>query len=194
LWQALAPAPFTIVAAPGSKTPPTARRGREPVFDTEAGVEPWKARIDHVVTAALSGDADRTAGRHERRQQAAAAFDALLARFRAELRPVLESSTDMLGKWGLTSAVSETLRDQPARVPRSFDLVLSIDRFGTRGPGRLTLTATEACEFVRVKLVVGPGGVDSGTVEDVGTPRARDLSGALVGGLVATMVEKLFTP
>ncbi len=89
--------------------------------------------------------------------------------------------------------MTETLRDHPSRLPRIFDLSLWIDRFAQRGPGRLTITATESCDFVRVKLKVGP--TWTGDVhEHVGTTVARDLSDALVGGLVATLVERIFEP
>ena len=111
-----------------------------------------------------------------------------------ELRPVLECSVEMLAEWGLSARVTETLRDEPARVPRSFDLTLWIDRFGDRGPGKLTITATEGCDFVRVKTGRGP--VEDGaatSAEHVGTTIAGDLSDALVGGLVATLVEQIFS-
>ena len=42
---------------------------------------------------------------------------------------MLECSVEMLAEWGLSARVTETLRDEPARVPRSFDLTLWIDRF-----------------------------------------------------------------
>ena len=69
-----------------------------------------------------------------------------------------------------------------------------IDRFGDRGPGKLTITATEGCDFVRIKLSVGPSRMDGDVSEHVGTTIASDLSDALVGGLVATLVEQIFTP
>jgi hypothetical protein len=113
---------------------------------------------------------------------------------RDELRPVLECSVEMLSEWGLSARVTETLKDEPVRVPRSFDLALWIDRFGERGPGKLTITATEGCDFVRVKVAVGPSKWDGEVNEHVGTTIAGDLSDALVGGLVATLVEQVFSP
>jgi hypothetical protein len=100
----------------------------------------------------------------------------------------------MLQEWGIETHVTETLRDEPARLPRSFDLALRIDALGDRGPGKLVMTATEGCEFVRVKLAVGPSKAGSDVNEHVGTTIAGDLSDALVGGLVATLVEKIFSP
>ena len=122
-----------------------------------------------------------------------ASFDAVRTLCQDELRPVLECSVEMSAEWGLTARVTETLRDEPARVPRSFDLALWIDRFGDRGPGKLTITATEGCDFVRVKMAVGPTSMGGDVAEHVGTTIAGDLSDALVGGLVATLVEQIFS-
>ena len=194
-WRTTAPAALTVVPAEGPAGASAAWRTMEPqVFDAAArGEDLWKARIDLVLSAGLSGDAARAARRNALRSQAEASFDAFRSQCRAELRPGLESSVEMLREWGLDARVTETLRDQPARIPRSFDLALWIDRFGGRGPGRLTITATEPCDFVRIKLKVGPNGSGGESSEHVGTTIARDLSDALVGGLVATLVEQIFT-
>jgi hypothetical protein len=73
-------------------------------------------------------------------------------------------------------------------------LALRIDRFGERGPGKLTITASEAHEAVRVKITVGPSRLCGEVHEHVGSTRASDLSDVMVGGLVATLVEQIFTP
>jgi len=165
-----------------------------PVFESSPSGEPlWKSRIELVVTAGLSGEAARLAHAQAERDRSEQSFHDFRAQCAAELRPVLESSASMLEQWGLRAQVSESLRDRPTRLPRSFDLSLCIDRFGKCGPGRLTITGTEACDFVRVKLKIGPtytGDVD----EHIGTTVVRDLSDALVGGLVATLVERFFEP
>jgi hypothetical protein len=158
-----------------------------------AGDQMWQTRIDLVVSSGLSGDAARKAHADAQRDHDEAAFEALCELCRDELRPVLECSAEMLGEWGLTARVAETLRDEPARVPRSFELSLGIDRFDDRGPGKLTITATEGYDFVRVKLAVGPTKMGGDVSEHVGTTIARDLSDALAGGLVATLVEQIFS-
>jgi hypothetical protein len=175
-----------------------ASKGRQllepPVFESSPSGEPlWKSRIELVVTAGLSGEAARHAHAQAERDRSEQTFFAFRDQCNAELRPVLEASASMLEQWGLRAHVSESLRDRPTRLPRSFDLSLGIDRFEKCGPGRLTITGTEACDFVRVKLKIGPthtGDVD----EHVGTTVVRDLSDALVGGLVATLVERFFGP
>ena len=157
------------------------------------GADLWKSRIELAVSAALSEDAARRDGGLARRNQLGAIFDAHVRRCRQELRPVLEASAAILGRWGIEARVHDSMREHPARVPRSFDLCLTIERSGSRGPGRLTLTATESCDFVRVRISVGPspaGEVDA----HVGTTVPGGLSGALVGGLVATLVERVFEP
>ncbi len=198
LWQTPDPTPWTAGSAmaktKGAGTSP-AQRSR-PVDDLFAGVgadQLWRARIELVVSSGLSGDATRKSRQDSVRSRAQASFDAVCKVCRDELRPVLEHSVDMLNEWGLEARVTETLRDTPARVPRSFDLALCIDRFEDRGPGKLTITATEGCEFVRLKLAVGPGKFDGEVNEHVGSTIASDLSDALVGGLVATLVEQLFS-
>lgn len=174
------------VQAPRGATPDVfARAG--------AGDQLWQARIDLVVSSGLSGDAARKSRQDGDRARAEASFEALRLLCQDELRPVLECSTEMLGEWGLTARVTETLRNEPARVSRSFDLTLWIDRFGDRGPGKLTITATEGCDFVRIKLGVGPSRMFGDVSEHVGTTIASDLSDALVGGLVATLVEQIFS-
>ncbi|MGA2520830.1 MAG: hypothetical protein ABSG81_08460 [Acidimicrobiales bacterium] len=165
-----------------------------PVFAPMSSAEQlWKSRIELVVSAGVSGDAAHQATARARRERSEETFDAFCAQCAVELRPVLDSSAALLRQWGLSTRVTETLRDRPSRLPRIFDLSLWIDRFAERGPGRLTITATEPCDFVRVKLKVGP--TWTGDVhEHVGTTVARDLSDALVGGLVATLVERIFEP
>jgi hypothetical protein len=182
--------PTPVGEVPSGTSP---ARGPEGVFTrTGGGDQLWQARIDLVVSSGLSGDAARKSRQDANRAQSKASFDALLQKCRDELRPVLECSTEMLREWGLEASVTETLHDEPPRVPRSFDLALRIDRFDDRGPGKLTITATEECDFVRIKLAVGPSKMGSEVTEHVGTTIAGDLCDALVGGLVATLVEQIF--
>ena len=183
------------IPRPASGVPSGTSPGRasESVFTRAgSGDQLWQARIDLVVSSGLSGDAARKSRQDAKRAQSGASFDALRQKCQEELRPVLECSTEMLHEWGLEAGVTETLRDEPARVPRSFDLALQIDRFDDRGPGKLTITATEGCDFVRIKLTVGPSKMGGEVTEHVGTTIAGDLSDALVGGLVATLVEQIF--
>jgi hypothetical protein len=178
---------------PSSSPSPRPVRGSESVFTRPGGGDQlWQARIDLVVSSGLSGDAARRSHQDAKRAQSRASFDALLQRCEDELKPVLECSADMLHQRGLEARVTETLRDEPARVPRSFDLALGIDRFGDRGPAKLTITATEGTDFVRTKVVVGPSRIGGEATEHVGTTTAGDLCDALVGGLVATLVEQMF--
>jgi hypothetical protein len=200
LWQTgdtTVTATHPSLGTPRADTPTSPRSHAAPepesVFTRAGnGDQLWQARIGLVVSSGLSGDVDRDTRRDVARAQSKASFEALLRQCRDELRPVLERSAEMLHEWGLEARVTETLRDEPARVPRSFDLALSIDRFGDRGPGRLTITATEGSDFVRVKLMVGPTTRGSEATEHVGTTTERDLCDALVGGLVATLVEQIF--
>jgi hypothetical protein len=158
------------------------------------GESAWQARLDGLVSSALSDDAARQARLNAAQAQTRAAFESFRTQCRDELRPVLETSTAMLGEWGLGARVTETLHDKPTRVPRRYDLALRIDRFGERGPGKLTITASEAHEAVRVKITVGPSRICGEVHEHVGSTRASDLSDAMMGGLVATLVERIFTP
>jgi hypothetical protein len=189
LWQTTDATP--IVTSSAMRAP----KGAAPDVFARAGAgdQLWQARIDLVVSSGLSGDAALKSRQDGDRARTEAAFEALCQLCQDELRPVLECSTELLAEWGLTARVTETLRDEPARVPRSFDLTLWIDRFGDRGPGRLTITATEGCDFVRIKLAVGPSRMFGDLSEHVGTTIASDLSDALVGGLVATLVEQIFS-
>jgi hypothetical protein len=199
LWQTTDSVPFETDSAPTPDATPSysshPSRGPAPEIFTRAGTadQLWQARIDLVVSSGLSADAAHKSHQDARRAQNEASFDAVRELCQDELRPVLECSAEMLGEWGLSARVTETLRDAPARVPRSFDLVLWIDRFGDRGPGKLTITATEGCDFVRVKLAVGPSKWCGEVAEHVGTTIAGDLSDALVGGLIATLVEQIFS-
>ena len=169
--------------------------GDHPCLDGPAPGDdsPWQSRLDGLVSTGLSDDAARRARINAAQAQARAAFEAFRAQCHDQLRPVLDTSTAMLGEWGLDAQVTETLHDQPPRVPRSYDLALRIDRFGARGPGKLTITASEANEAVRVKIAVGPSRMCGDEREHVGTTRASDLSDAMVGGLVATLVERIFS-
>ena len=198
LWQTPDPTlsrgeAATGTPAAGVPSGDSLARGSEGVFTrTGGGDQLWQARIDLVVSSGLSGDAARKSRQDANRAQCKASFDALLQKCRDELRPVLECSAEMLHEWGLEAGVTETLHDLPPRVPRSFDLALRIDRFGDRGPGKLTITATEECDFVRIKLTVGPSKMGGEVTEHVGTTITGDLCDALVGGLVATLVEQIF--
>jgi len=195
LWQTADTASF----AAGSGLRPQgngadAGRGAESVFTgLGTGDQLWQARIDLVVSSGLSGDAARKARQDAQQAQSEASFDAVRQLCQEELRPVLECSAEMLQEWGLEARVTETLRDEPARMPRNFDLALWIARFGDRGPGKLTITATEGCDFVRVKMAVGPSKHSGDVSEHVGTTIAGDLCEALVGGLVANLVEQIFS-
>jgi hypothetical protein len=186
-----------VSAAPSSAKAAHPSNGRSADVFTRAGAgsadQMWRARIDLVVSSGLSGDAARKSHEDAFRASSEASFDAVRALCHDELRPVLDCSVEMLAEWGLSARVTETLRDEPARVPRSFDLTLWIDRFGDRGPGKLTITATEGCDFVRVKMAVGPSSMGGDVSEHVGTTIAGDLSDALVGGLVANLVEQIFS-
>ena len=169
------------------QSPHLARRGA-------AGRDPgWQSRLDVTVSSGLTQDGVRHAGGEARRAQRAKKFDAYRRRCSAELRPVLEHSAHLLREWGLDARVLETLRDMPTRMPRGYDLVLCISKFGDRGPGKLTISATEASELVRVTLNLGPAHYGSETDEHVGTTTTQELSGDLVGGLAATLVEQLFS-
>jgi hypothetical protein len=204
LWQTTDPtlaasSPFREASAAAVEQSRARHPSQDPAPDVFAraganvGDQMWQSRIDLVVSSGLSGDAARKSHADAQRERDEASFEAMVALCRDELRPVLERSTEMLGEWGMTARLTETLRDEPARVPRSFDLALWIDRFDDRGPGKLTITATEGYDFVRVKLAVGPSKLSGEVSEHVGTTIARDLSDALVGGLVATLVEQIFS-
>ena len=158
---------------------------------TAASAELWPSSIGRVMSAGLSADAARKARADVQRAQGPAAFDEFRTQCTRRLRPVLDSGAEMLRAWGLAAHVTQTVTDQPMRVARTLDLSLLIDRAGGQGPGKLTISATEACDVVRVKLKIGPR--DSGDIDEhVGTTTAENLSDELVGGLVATLVEKLF--
>jgi hypothetical protein len=196
LWRTPDPAPVVMGSAFRSSSSPSsgwgARRAPEVLANVGSGDQLWQARIDLVVSSGLSGDAARKSRQDAERDRSGQAFDELRALFGDELRPVLDRSVEMLSEWGLTGRVTEMLRDRPTRLPRTFDLALRIDRFGDRGPGRLTITATEGRHFVRIKMSVGPSRLGGDVSEHVGTTIAGDLSDAMVGGLVATLVEQIF--
>jgi hypothetical protein len=153
----------------------------------------WQSRLDLALSSGLSEDAARYARDEARRARLAAQFDAYRRHCSAELRPVLEHSAQLLREWGLDARVFETFQEMPARIARGFDLVLCISKFGDRGPGKLTISATEASELVRVTLKLGPACIGGDADEHVGATTTRELSGDLVGGLVATLVEQLFS-
>jgi hypothetical protein len=169
--------------------------GGHPCFDTPVGGDDsrWQSRLDGLVSSGLSDDASRRARINAAQAQSRAAFDDFQTLCRDELRPVLDTSRAMLSEWGIDARVSETLHDKPTRLPRSYDLALRIDQFGDRGPGKLTITASEAHQAVRVKISVGPSRLCGEVREHVGTTRSADLSDAMVGGLVATLVERIFS-
>ena len=164
------------------------------VFAVEARPETlWQTRIDQAVSSGLSSDAARKARLTSEHARAQAAFEAFRLHCDTQLKPVLETTTAMLQEWGLEARVTETLHDHPVRLPRSFDLVLRIDPCGDRGPGKLTISASEAYDVVRVKITVGPSRLCGEVHEHVGTTTAGELSEAMVGGLAATLVEKVFS-
>jgi hypothetical protein len=201
LWQTadaiadpIALPPTSTLRSPKGSTSPNP--GAAPMPDVLAhatGDQLWQARIDLVVSSGLSGDAARKSRQDAVASRSQESFDTVRTFCQDELRPVLESCVEMLAAWGLSARVTETLRDEPARVPRGFDLTLWIDRFGDRGPGKLTITLNEGSDFVRVKTAVGPTKIGGDISEHIGTTIAADLSDALVGGLVATLVEQIFT-
>jgi hypothetical protein len=196
LWRTADPAPVVTGSLRSTSSPATsgwgARRSSEVLANVGTGDQLWQARIDLIVSSGLSGDAARKSREDADRARAEAMFEELCDLFRDELKTVLDRSVEVLSEWGLTARVTETLRDEPVRVPRSFDLTLWVDRFGDRGPGKLTLTATERCDFVRIKMSVGPTRLGGDVSEHVGTTIASDLSDQMVGGLVATLVEQIF--
>jgi hypothetical protein len=153
----------------------------------------WQSRTDDGASSGrVDGEAWRDRGQFEP-GRVRSAFDAFQTQCRDELRPVLEKSTAMLQEWGLRSQVIESSGDRPTRRPRTLELGLQIHRIGARGPGTLTLRASESHEHVRIKIAVGPTSETQEVREHVGTARADDLSGAMMSGLVATLVERIFS-
>ena len=190
LWQepsqALAPAPTSVLVRSGADPHPSE------MFVTH-DADSWSSRLDGALSSGLSNDAARIACRDANLVQHQAAFEAWRTQCAVEVVPVLERSAQMLRDWGLDAHVRETLQDRPARLPRRHDVTLRIERFGERGPGRLTISAAESSEVVRVTLKLGPYAIGGEANEHVGMTTSRDLSGELVGGLVATLVEQLFS-
>ncbi len=197
LWQTADPVALPMTSALRSRKGSTSPNpGAVPMPDVLAhatGDQLWQARIDLVVSSGLSGDAARKSRQDAVATRSQESFDVVRTMCQEELRPVLESCVEMLAAWGLSARFTETLRDEPARVPRGFDLTLWIDRFGDRGPGKLTITVNEGSDFVRIRSAVGPTRLGGDISEHVGTTVAADLSDALVGGLVASLVEQIFT-
>jgi len=152
----------------------------------------WQERVDQALSAGLASELSRHADQAARRALEASAFDALRARFVTEVKPALERCAGSMQAWGLTASVSQALRDRPARMRRGFDLVLRMEKFDGRGPGTLTLTATEGRDALRVVLRIGPSCIGGGYSEHDGLVNIDDLSEDMIGGLVATMVERLF--
>jgi len=171
---------------------PSAARHPSRVEVRTSGDPAWAERLDDALSSGISSDTQRLAQLDAEHVRQRAAFDSWRARCAAELLPVLERSAEMLRAWGLDAGVTEVLTDQPCRLPRRLDVALRIARFGDRGPGKLTLSATESSDVVRVTLKLGPACIGGEPDERVGMTTTRDLSGELVGGLVATLVEQLF--
>jgi hypothetical protein len=195
LWRTASVSISTTAGTGESASAGSGHYGEARVFPVSARAEaPWQTRIDQVVTSSLSSDAARKARITAEQTRAQIAFEAFRLQCQAELKPVLETTSAMLQEWGLEARVTETLHDQPARLPRSFDLALRIDPFGERGPGKLTISASEAYDVVRVKITVGPSRLRGEVHEHVGTTTADELSDTMVGGLAATLVEKVFSP
>ena len=118
-------------------------------------------------------------------------FDELRCKFVTKVAPVLEACADAMRAWGLTANVSQALRDTPAKMRRSFDVAMKVERFDGRGPGSLTITAIEGREVLRVVMRVGPGHIGGDYTEHDGLVHADDLTDDMVGGLVATLVERV---
>ncbi|HUI04176.1 MAG TPA: hypothetical protein VLZ77_11585 [Acidimicrobiales bacterium] len=195
LWRTASVATGTVWGSADSATAGSGPPGEARVLPVPALPDaPWQSRIDQVVSSGLSSDAARKARLTAEESRAQAAFEAFRLQCETELKPVLETTSAMLKEWGLDARVTETLHDRPTRLPRSFDLALRIDPFGERGPGKLTISASEAYDVVRVKISVGPSRLCGEVHEHVGTTTADELSEALVGGLAATLVEKVFSP
>ena len=191
LWQEPSQA---LAAGPTSPPRPPAAEGLTGEAQP-AGPEAdaWSRRLEDALSAGLSNDVAVRARQDADRVRRRAAFDSWRAQCAVELVPVLERSAQMLREWGLAASVSEAVTDQPPRLPRRSDVVLRIARFGDRGPGKLTISATEASEVVRITLKMGPLCIGGEADERVGMTTTRDLSGELVGGLIATLVEQLFS-
>lgn len=152
----------------------------------------WQTRIDQALSTGLSNEATRQAHDDADRVHREEAFETFREQCASDIRPILDFSVDMLREWGLKAKVTETLRDQPIRMARTFDLALEIDKFGGRGPGRLTISGTEAHDMARVKLMIGPSHIGGEGTEHVGSVSPWNLSEDLVGGLVAMLIEQLF--
>lgn len=190
LWQApcraFAPGPASTPEALPVEPAPENRRAPR-------GDEVWHERLDSALSSGMSADTARRTNEDALRARREAAFEAWLLQCAVEIRPVLERSAQMLREWGLEARVIETVDDRPLRMPRRFDLALRIGRFGDRGPGKLTISATETSEVVRVTIKLGPRCIGADGNEHVGLTTTHELSGDLVGGLVATLVEQLFS-
>jgi len=152
----------------------------------------WQARIDQALSTGLSNEAARQSHDDADRVHREETFEAFREQCATDIRPILDFSVDMLREWGLTAKVTETLRDQPIRMARTFDVALEIEKFGGRGPGRLTISGTEAHEMARVKLLIGPSHIGGEGTEHVGSVSPWNLSEDVVGGLVAMLIEQLF--
>jgi hypothetical protein len=153
---------------------------------------PWQARVDWALSSGLAAVAARESHEAARRALEARHYDELRCRFVTAVAPVLETCADAMRAWGLTANVSQALRDTPARMRRSFDVALKVERFDGRGPGALTITAIEGREVLRIVMRIGPGHIGGDYSEHDGLVHVDDLTEGMVGGLVATLVERVF--
>ena len=152
----------------------------------------WEDRVDWALSSAMAAVAAREAEGAARRALAASAFDELCRHVVGSVQPVLEACADKLRAWGVDANVHQARRDTPVRMPRAFDVVLTIDKVDRCGPGSLTVTAVEGREVLRVVLCVGPACIGGEYEEHQGVVHAYDLTDDAVGGLVATLVEHVF--
>ncbi|HXX90609.1 MAG TPA: hypothetical protein VEI83_10350 [Acidimicrobiales bacterium] len=152
-------------------------------------VVPWRTRVDWALSSGLAAVAAQESSMAARRALEARQFDELRHAIAGTVMPVLEACARAMRGWGLTVNVGQVLRDTPVRMPRGYDLVLTMERFDGRGPGRLTITAIEGREVLRVVMRVGPGHMGGDASEHDAVVHVHDLTEDMVGGLVATMVE-----
>jgi len=152
----------------------------------------WEDRVDWALSSAMAAMATRRAEDAARRALEAGAFDELCRRIARSVQPVLEACTDKLRAWGIDADVHQAMRDAPDRLPRAFDVALTLEKVDGRGPGSLTITAVEGRQVLRVVLRVGPAHIGGDYVEHERLVHARDLTEDATGGLVAALVEHVF--